>query len=147
MRVTTVRSGVAAVALVAFFLAGCSSGSSGGDETSTTAKTSSTTASSTSSTTESTTTTATTAPPPTAPPTTAATTVPKASTTTAPGSNGLKPGDACSLEEGSVDCVDPEGDGTGVYLTDGAACMATHPDPSMCADLDGDGVAGYPDSE
>lgn len=146
MRVTTVRSGVAAVALVAFFLAGCSSGSSGGDETSTTAKASSTTASSTSSSTESTTTT-TTAPPPTAPPTTAATTVPKASTTTAPGSNGLKPGDACSLEEGSVDCVDPEGDGTGVYLTDGAACMATHPDPSMCADLDGDGVAGYPDSE
>lgn len=133
--------------LVAFFLAGCSSKGSGSDEASSTTAASSTSASTTSSTSSTTTSEATTAPPPTSPPTTVATTKPPVATTTAPGSNGLKPGDPCSLEEGSVDCVDPDGDGNGVYLTDGAACMATHPDPSMCADLDGDGVAGYPDSE
>ncbi|HMJ74755.1 MAG TPA: hypothetical protein VK507_02225 [Iamia sp.] len=63
------------------------------------------------------------------------------------GSNGLSPGDPCSLEEGSPDCIDPDGDGEGVYLLGGAACVAGAPDPSSCADLDGDGYAGYPDSE
>jgi hypothetical protein len=33
-----------------------------------------------------------------------------------------------------------------VYLIGGGDCMATSPDPGLCADLDGDGIAGYPDS-
>jgi hypothetical protein len=69
-----------------------------------------------------------------------------ATTSTEP-ANGLKPGDACSLEEGSPDCIDPEGDGEGVYLIGGAACIADSGDPATCADLDGDGYAGYPDSQ
>ncbi|HEX7131978.1 MAG TPA: hypothetical protein VF228_05350, partial [Iamia sp.] len=62
-------------------------------------------------------------------------------------SNGLSPGDPCSLEEGSPDCIDPDGDGEGVYLLGGADCVASAPDVSLCEDLDGDGYAGYPDSE
>ncbi len=57
----------------------------------------------------------------------------------------LSPGDACSLEEGDPDCIDPDGDGEGVYLIGGADCVATAPDVSICEDLDGDGNAGYPD--
>jgi hypothetical protein len=63
------------------------------------------------------------------------------------GSDGLSPGDPCSLEEGSPDCIDPDGDGEGVYLLGGADCVASAPDVALCADLDGDGYAGYPDSE
>lgn len=56
------------------------------------------------------------------------------------------PGSPCEL--GSFpDCIDPEGDGTGIFLLDGAACMVTFRDsPGLCSDLDGDGYAGYPDS-
>jgi hypothetical protein len=61
--------------------------------------------------------------------------------------NGLSPGDPCSLEEGSPDCIDPDGDGEGVYLLDGADCVAMYADAGFCEDLDGDGHAGYPDSE
>ena len=75
-----------------------------------------------------------------------ATTAPVGSTTSTEPSNGLSPGDPCSLEEGSPDCIDPDGDGQGTYLIGGAACMANAPDPSSCTDLDGDGKAGYPDS-
>jgi hypothetical protein len=57
----------------------------------------------------------------------------------------LAPGDPCSLEEGSPDCIDPDGDGEGVYLVGGAECAANAPDISTCEDLDGDGNAGYPD--
>jgi hypothetical protein len=63
------------------------------------------------------------------------------------GSGGLSPGDPCSLEEGSPDCIDPDGDGEGVYLLGGADCVASAPDVASCEDLDGDGYAGYPDSE
>jgi len=67
------------------------------------------------------------------------------STTAEPTEGPLSPGDACSIEEGDPDCIDPEGDGEGVYLIGGADCAATAPDISVCADLDGDGRAGYPD--
>ena len=55
-------------------------------------------------------------------------------------------GAACQL--GSLpDCIDPDGDGQGVYLQGGAACMQAFKDsPGLCSDLDGDGKAGYPDS-
>ncbi len=56
-------------------------------------------------------------------------------------------GDPCSLEEGLPDCIDPEGDGSGTYLQGGADCVNANPDPAICADLDGDGAAGYPDGE
>jgi hypothetical protein len=39
------------------------------------------------------------------------------------------------------------GEGQGTYLLYGADCMATFADsPGLCNDLDGDGIAGYPDS-
>jgi hypothetical protein len=44
------------------------------------------------------------------------------------------------------DCIDPDGDGRHEYLKEGAKCMATLGDTGLCSDLDGDGVAGYPDS-
>jgi hypothetical protein len=127
---------VAGFLVAAALLAGCGSSDSGSADkntttTSTTAKVTTTTAASTSSGPNTTMSTA---------PTTAG-----GATTTAP-SNGLHPGDPCSLEEGSADCIDPEGDGTGVYLIGGADCIATLPDPALCADLDGDGHAGYPDA-
>ena len=43
------------------------------------------------------------------------------------------------------DCIDPEGDGTYVFLIGGAACMAGPLSGLSCSDLDGDGRAGYPD--
>jgi hypothetical protein len=55
-------------------------------------------------------------------------------------------GSSCELGS-SPDCIDPEGDGQGEYLQGGAQCMAGPLGKSgMCADLDGDGVAGYPDA-
>jgi hypothetical protein len=46
------------------------------------------------------------------------------------------------------DCIDPDGDGTGTLLRDGARCMAILAGaPELCTDLDGDGTAGYPDEE
>jgi hypothetical protein len=56
----------------------------------------------------------------------------------------LLPGDPCELGS-NPDCIDPDGDGNGVYLINGGACIAALP-VELCADLDGDGVAGYPDS-
>ena len=56
------------------------------------------------------------------------------------------PGTACDLGS-DPDCIDPEGDGSGTYLTGGGECMkANKANPAMCSDLDEDGVAGYPDS-
>lgn len=71
-----------------------------------------------------------TTPPPTAAPTTAGLTPP--------------PGSPCALGS-SPDCIDPLRTGQGVYLIGGADCMASLPDPALCIDLDGDGLAGYPD--
>jgi hypothetical protein len=65
--------------------------------------------------------------------------------TTEPTEAPLSPGDPCSIEEGDPDCIDPDGDGEGVYLIDGGECAATAPDIVACEDLDGDGVAGAPD--
>jgi hypothetical protein len=80
-------------------------------------------------------------------PETTTTTIAPAVTTTTGGAAGLEPGDPCSIEEGHPDCIDPDGDGEGTYLIGGADCMAALPDsPELCTDLDGDGVAGYPDS-
>ena len=55
-------------------------------------------------------------------------------------------GSAC--QKGShPDCIDPDQDGRYEYLKGGAACMKDFGDDSgLCSDLDGDGVAGYPDS-
>jgi hypothetical protein len=126
------RTTAALVAVAALALVGC-----GDDEdapettTTTTTEATTTTSSTTTSTTEA--------------PTTSE------STTTVPGGGGeagdLQPGDPCSLEEGVPDCIDPDGDGEGTYLLDGAGCIAGSPDPALCTDLDGDGYAGYPDSE
>lgn len=80
--------------------------------------------------TTSTTITPTTPAPPTASPTTAGLTPP--------------PGSPCALGS-NPDCIDPLRTGQGVYLIGGADCMATSPDPALCMDLDGDGLAGYPD--
>lgn len=51
-------------------------------------------------------------------------------------------------EKGShPDCIDPDGRGEHVYLKGGAECIrALGQDSGLCSDLDGDGVAGYPDS-
>lgn len=86
---------------------------------------------------------------------TASTTVPVPPSTTAPSTTAppppttaapLTPGDSCRLGS-TPDCIDPEGDGTGVFLIDGADCLAAFPgSPELCTDLDGDGVAGYGDS-
>ncbi len=64
-------------------------------------------------------------------------------TTTAP---ALVPGQPCSPGS-SPDCIDPEGDGSYVYLIGGGECMASPIAGGECADLDGDGHAGYPDSQ
>lgn len=45
------------------------------------------------------------------------------------------------------DCIDPEEDGQYEYLKGGADCMKEFGDDlGLCSDLDGDGVAGYPDA-
>src|SRR4051794_24130722 len=121
---TSTLAALGALALAGVLLVGCGSSDSGSaDKTTTTAKPAATTTTAASTTSGPNTTMA------TAPSTTAG----GATTTTAP-SNGLKPGDECSLEEGSADCIDPEGDGTGVYLIGGADCIASSPDPALCAD-------------
>ena len=69
-----------------------------------------------------------------------------------PSPDGLPPGMTYGMpcEVGShADCIDPEGDGQGVLLQDGAFCMyetAASMGPEICLDLDGDGKAGYPDA-
>jgi hypothetical protein len=57
----------------------------------------------------------------------------------------LVPGQPCAPGS-DPDCIDPYADGQFVYLIGGADCMASPIGGSMCADLDGDGRAGYPDS-
>lgn len=134
-RARRTASALAGLALAAALLVGCgSSGDGGGDATTTSAKVATTSTQAGGATAGAIT------------GTTVSTSEPAGATTTAP-ANGLKPGDPCSLEEGSPDCIDPEDDGEGVYLIGGADCVANIPDPATCADLDGDGHAGYPDSQ
>lgn len=128
---------LASVMLVVGLVVGTAACSDDSDSPSTTAPaTTATTASATTATT--TATTATTAPatsqaPPTTPP--------------PPTTVGLTPppGSPCALGS-NPNCIDPMSTGQGVYLIGGADCMATSPDPALCTDLDGDGIAGYPDS-
>lgn len=138
MRGAKVVRGLVALALAALVVSGCSSGGSDSPGSTTT-----TTKASTATTTTAAGTATTTAP--------AKTTTTVAKTTTTDPSvdpvTGLKPGDECSPEEGSPDCIDPDGDGTSTYLIAGNDCMASAPDPALCEDLDGDGYAGYPDSQ
>jgi hypothetical protein len=139
------RTGIAALVLALAGLGVAACGASGGDgTTSSDAPSSDATATDEATTTEAPTTTEAQATTSTAPPTTS--TTEPATTSTEP-ANGLSPGDPCSLEEGSPDCIDPDGDGEGTYLIGGADCMANAPDPALCTDLDGDGRAGYPDSQ
>lgn len=144
MRESKITRAGLALGLAVLLLAGC--GASGGDEPDATTTTTKAKATTTSTTAVTTTTAAVTT-------TTAAvtTTAPAPTTTAAPAttepSNALSPGAACSMEEGSPDCIDPDGDGEGTYLIGGAACIASAPDPALCSDLDGDGYAGYPDSQ
>jgi hypothetical protein len=56
----------------------------------------------------------------------------------------LVPGQPCTAGS-DPDCIDPFSDGVYVYLVGGAACMSSPVGGPMCADLDGDGRAGYPD--
>ena len=84
------------------------------------------------------------------PETTASTPPTTSSTTAAPTSTSAPipttvPGSPC-VEGSSRDCIDPFGDGVFVYLIGGGDCIAAVPDPAICADLDGDGYAGYPDA-
>jgi hypothetical protein len=126
------------VAVTALVLAGC--GSDDGDESTGGEATTETTAG------ESTETGPATTEAPSSDPTTSSSPEDGGESTTAPDTGtDLAPGDPCSLEEGVADCIDPDGDGEGTYLTDGDECAATAPDISVCEDLDGDGVAGYPD--
>lgn len=135
------RTGVLAlVAVAALVLAGC--GSDDGDDESTSSDATTTEAADTSTTTEAGTSeepgVETSAPDPEDDTPSTPTTGEELPTTPAPGS-------PCSLEEGEPDCIDPDGDGEGVYLIGGADCAANAPDISVCEDLDGDGRAGYPD--
>ena len=57
------------------------------------------------------------------------------------------PGEPCSKEEGSPDCIDADGDGEGVILLGGEECVAMYADESFCEDTDGDGFAGAVDGE
>jgi hypothetical protein len=134
------RTAIAALAVAGTaLLVGCGSSDGAGDD-------------------QATTTTVTVAPATTSPDT-APSTVPSTTSTTATGATGstssaspstatipaLVPGEPC-LPGSDPDCIDPFGDGQYVYLIGGAECMASPIGGSMCADLDGDGRAGYPDS-
>jgi hypothetical protein len=73
------------------------------------------------------------------------TTTAASSTSSATTATTLAPyGSACA--KGShPDCIDPDGDGKYELLKNGAQCMQRLGDSGLCSDLDGDGVAGYPD--
>lgn len=144
-RMRRATAGAAGVAIGALLLAAC--GSSGSDQPTSTTSGPTTTEAVT--TTEAATTTEgpTTSEAATTTAAPAATTTAVEAPTTTSMSAGLEPGDPCSLEEGVPDCIDPDGDGEGTYLIAGADCIANNPDPSLCTDLDGDGYAGYPDSQ
>jgi hypothetical protein len=73
---------------------------------------------------------------------TTSTTIPTGPTSTA--EPGQTPGEPCT-QGSSPDCIDPFGEGEFVYLLGGADCMAGPLSGPMCADLDGNGYAGYPD--
>jgi hypothetical protein len=140
MRMRRAKIGITALLFGALALAaGCGGSSeSGGDD-----GTTSTTAATTTVTTPVPGPTVTTAPPATSTPPTTGAPSPGASVppTTVP---GLVPGQPCAPGS-SPDCIDPFGDGAYVYLIGGGACMASPIGGGMCADLDGDGQAGYPD--
>jgi hypothetical protein len=126
---TAVASALIGTALL--IAVACSTSSLDDEATTTTADTTTTTRPTT-----------TTTSPPTTDPAPGATVAPPGPTTATP----PQPGEPCAL--GSFpDCIDPELDGQGVYLIGGAACMEAFPNnPGLCADLDGDGHAGYPDT-
>ena len=127
------------IALACLLSAGC--GISSNENAAVSSTTTMTTASDAPSTTAGPTTTN--APSITAPPTT---TAPTATPTTA--TPGPAYGSPCELGS-HPDCIDPDGDGGGVYLRGGALCMdelAPTLGPGICTDLDGDGRAGYPDA-
>ena len=128
---------VALVAVAALVLAGC--GSDDGDESTEGESTTETTAA------ESTDSDPATTEASTSESTTSSTPADGETSPTSETITALAPGDPCSLDEDEPDCIDPDGDGEGTYLTGGADCAATAPDISVCEDLDGDGVAGYPD--
>jgi len=130
---------VALVAVAALVLAGC--GSDDGDDESTGGESTTETTAGESTETDPATTDGSTSDP------TTSTTPEDGGETTEPSDtiSAIAPGEPCSLEEGLPDCIDPDGDGEGTYLTDGDECVANAPDISVCADPDGDGVAGYPD--
>jgi hypothetical protein len=81
-----------------------------------------------------------------APPVTTSATAPTTVTSATTATTQPPYGSAC--DKGShPDCVDPDQDGRYEYLKGGAACMKNlGEDSGLCSDLDGDGVAGYPDS-
>lgn len=63
----------------------------------------------------------------------------------------LRPGDPCDPADGSPDCTDATGaaDGQFRYVEGYADCVATFGEEQaygLCTDLDGDGIAGYPDA-
>lgn len=79
------------------------------------------------------------------PPTTPAAPTPGVPTPAVPA-----PGEPCDPADGSPDCTDASVDGTFRQITGYADCVgALGPDEAhgMCTDLDGDGAAGYPDSQ
>lgn len=132
MRETKIARVGVALAMAALLLAGCSGSSGGGSDAPAT----------TSTTTKAAVTTTTSAATTTAGPTTTTKPGTTTSTTAAEPSNGLEPGDPCSIEEGSPDCIDTDDDGEGTYLIGGADCIATAADPAVCEDTDGNGLAG-----
>ena len=77
---------------------------------------------------------------------TSSTTAASSSTSSATTPSTVMPyGSACN--KGShPDCIDPDGDGKYEYLKNGERCMKELGESGLCSDLDGDGVAGYPDS-
>ncbi len=130
------RLAAVTLAAVGLLVAGCTSDD--GDQATTTTAVAGTAATSPSTTAAPTTTAV---PTTTAAPTTTAT----PTTTAAPVIPATVPGSAC-VEGSSRDCIDPFGDGQFVYLIGGGDCIVAMPDPAICADLDGDGYAGYPDA-
>jgi Ethanolamine utilization protein EutJ (predicted chaperonin) len=70
------------------------------------------------------------------------TTTPPTTTTTQPPA----PGSPCDPAAGDPDCTNESADGTFRIVSGYADCVATLGEGGLCSDLDGDGVAGFPDS-